>query len=81
MIDDTQTKDVLDHLMKYGSITQLEATTLYGATRLSAIVYNLRRWHGYVIDTVMETGTDRRGRKCRFGRYYLNMEKSAKPIK
>ena len=38
----SKTKKVLEHLQKYGSITSWQAIELYGATRLSAIIYNLR---------------------------------------
>jgi hypothetical protein len=39
---------VLEHLEKFGSITSWEAIENYGATRLSAIIYNLRD-EGYEI--------------------------------
>lgn len=44
----SQTKEVLRHLKEHGSITTYEAFTLYGATRLSAIIYELR--HRYECD-------------------------------
>lgn len=46
----TQTKAVLNHLLDCGSITSYEAFEKYGATRLSAIIYILRR-RGYIIET------------------------------
>lgn len=39
----TQTDAVLAHLQEHGSITSMEAIQEYGATRLSAIIYNLKR--------------------------------------
>ena len=36
-----KTEKVLEHLKEYGTITSLEAIDLYGATRLSAIIFNL----------------------------------------
>lgn len=58
---------VLAHLKKHRSITSWEAIKLYRATRLSAIIFNLRE-RGYDIRSVMEyneeTGT-------RFARYVL----------
>ena len=46
----TQEKEVLDYLRKIGSITSWEAIVEFGATRLSAIIYNLRK-KGYNIET------------------------------
>lgn len=58
---------VLAHLKKHHSITSWEAIKLFRATRLSAIIFNLRE-RGYDIRSVMEyneeTGT-------RFARYVL----------
>lgn len=44
----TQEKAVLQHLKENGSITSWDAITLFGATRLSAIIYLLRK-QGYNI--------------------------------
>ena len=41
---------VLEYLKSGQSITSLEAITLYGATRLSAIIFNLRK-KGHTIIT------------------------------
>lgn len=46
----TQEKEVLDYLRKIGSITSWKAIVEFGATRLSAIIYNLRK-KGYNIET------------------------------
>lgn len=62
---------VLEHLKKNGSITSLEAIDLYGATRLSAIIFNLRK-EGYNIDTLDLPFVDRYGTKSHFGKYVLN---------
>ena len=47
----TQEKQILEHLQKHGSITSYEAFELYGATRLSAVIYNLRHNRGLRIIT------------------------------
>lgn len=39
----TKTQKVLNHLRENGSITSWEAIQQYGATRLSAIIFNLRK--------------------------------------
>lgn len=66
-----KTEKVLEHLEKYGHITSLEAIEKYGATRLSAIIFTLRK-RGYDIDTVDLPFTDRFGTKSHYGKYILN---------
>lgn len=66
-----KTGKVLEHLKNHGCITSLEAIELYGATRLSAIIFNLRN-RGYQIDTVDLPFTDRFGTKSHYGKYVLN---------
>ena len=43
-----KTQAVLEHLKNHVGITSMEAIDLYGATRLSAIIFNLRKY-GYNI--------------------------------
>lgn len=66
----TQTEVVLDHLEKYGSLTSAEAFSLYGITRLSAWVKNLRK-DGYKIETVWIKTKNRFGHTVNYGRYEL----------
>lgn len=66
-----KTQKVLEHLQNNGCITSLEAIELYGATRLSAIIFSLRK-RGYNIDTVDLPFTDRFGTKSHYGKYVLN---------
>lgn len=63
----TKTQSVLDHLKEHGSITSWEAIDNYGATRLSAIIYNLRKH--YKIEGVDHVGTDRHGNSSTYTRY------------
>lgn len=65
-----KTKAVLQWLQTHASISSMEAIQAFGATRLSAIIFNLRK-RGYDIDTVMCEGTDKFGNPTRFARYYL----------
>ena len=51
----TKTSKVLSHLQKYGHITSWDAITLYNATRLSAIIFNLKK-EGYIIKSTNEKG-------------------------
>lgn len=69
----TKTKAVLNHLKEHGSITSMEAFELYGATRLSAIVFQLRR-KGHPIVSKDERGQDRYGHMVTFSRYVYERE-------
>ena len=66
-----KTQLVLEHLQQYGCITSLEAIEKYGATRLSAIIYNLRK-RGYNIITEDLPFVDRFGTKSTYGKYILS---------
>ena len=66
----TKTNYVLSHLEKNGSITSWDAIQKYGATRLSAIIFNLRK-RGYIIETKTELTKDRYGNTCQFANYIL----------
>lgn len=69
-----QNSMILEHLRKHKGITQLEATKLYGITRLPARINNLRD-AGYNIITVMTEGVSRFGKKTRYATYVLRGEK------
>lgn len=64
---DTQDKQVELHLKQYGSITSWEAFEKYGITRLSARIYNLRRYHN-ILSKQMTT-TNRYGNTVNYVRY------------
>ena len=61
---------VLNHLQTHVGITSMEAFELYGATRLSAIIFNLRR-QGYNITSIDKETIDRYGNKAIFCEYRL----------
>lgn len=61
---------VLKHLEIFGSITSMDAIRLFGLTRLSAIVYNLRK-KGYIIESKDEKSKNRWGDTVYFARYIL----------
>lgn len=63
----TKTALVLDYLQKNKSITSWEAIELFGATRLSAIIFTLRK--KYCIDSIGEVFTDKYGNTSTFTRY------------
>ena len=53
----TKTHRIKEHLKKYGKITSMDAFTRYKATRLSAIIFDLRqkRWN---IETIKKQSKD-----------------------
>jgi len=71
----SQREAVLSHLEEHGHITSMQAIQQYGATRLSAIIYLLRR-RGYRIKTEAFQVTTRYGRKTRPAKYILLKEDS-----
>lgn len=70
----TQYNRVLEHLRTKGKLTQKQAINLYGAYRLSAIIYDLRK-QGYKIETDFKTSKNRFGDICTYAVYALEKEK------
>jgi len=56
----SQTDSIKKHLRTMGTITSWEAIQTYGATRLSAIIYNLRN-NGWDIDSTDEPNSNGKG--------------------
>lgn len=67
----TQESEVLNYLQSGKTLTSMDAIQMFGATRLSAIIFNLRD-KGYDINTKMVTGTNRYGGTVTYGEYSLN---------
>ena len=63
-----QADAILWHLKTYGSITSYEAIKEYGATRLSAIIFNHRK-AGYEIDSIPLKKKTRFGRTTTIAKY------------
>lgn len=61
---------VKNHLIKYGTIDSWTAIELYGATRLSAIIFNLRK-EGMNIESIPCTSYDRNTEICNYTTYKL----------
>ncbi len=59
---------VLDWLKAGNSLTNFQAFKLFGATRLGAIIYDLRKM-GYKIKTIIMNGEN-----CQFAVYVLPQE-------
>lgn len=67
----TKLQKVLEHLQKNNTITSMEAIDLYGATRLSDIIFRLRK-KGYNIETKKIDIIDRYGNPNHYGKYILH---------
>ena len=61
---------VKEYLIEKKSITSLDAIKLFAATRLSAIIFNLRK-KGYAITTIPTKIKDKYGNDCTFAKYVL----------
>lgn len=78
----SQKQRILNYLESHDTISQLEATRLFGATRLSAIVFNVREEFGFdMISSIWVEEMNRYGVKTRFVRYKLNKKKYKKVVK
>lgn len=66
----SQRDDIIRHLMTEGSITAWEAIKEYGSTRLSAIIYELRK-KGWRIESEMVTTKNRYGNPVTFVSYHF----------
>lgn len=67
---ESQDKVLLDHLKRHGKITSMEAFELYGITRLSARIYELKR-DGNVITSNQKTTKNRYGNSVTYSEYEL----------
>lgn len=67
----TQTNDILNYMKKYKrGITSKEAFERFGATRLSGLIFQLRK-QGHNISTDYELVKTRYGKKVEIARYKL----------
>ena len=57
-----QQEVIIKYMTDFGSITPMEAFLHLGVTRLSAVIYDLKR-EGYVFDEKRETVVNRYGKK------------------
>ena len=69
------TRRVLNYMLDNEGITSWEAIKEFGATRLSGIIFNLRK-RGYFIESVWEESKNRYGDDVRFVRYVLDKERT-----
>jgi len=64
----SQKEIIRSHIERFGSISSLEAFRLYNITRLSGVMYILRR-EGFLFESVPETHVTSNGKKSRYARY------------
>ena len=70
--ENTKTFQIKKHLIEKGTIDSWTAIELYGVTRLSAIIFKLRK-SGHNIDSISRTAYDRNQEICNFTTYkYIN---------
>lgn len=69
----SQKAKVLNHLQNHRCITSMEAFAKYGATRLSAIIFDLKK-EGYLIKTTSVTRRNQEGNSCTYAEYSLMTE-------
>ena len=67
----SQTEDILRFMKENGSISSVDAFREFGATRLSGIIFALRK-RGYNIETEIWECVNRYGRKIEFAKYILH---------
>lgn len=66
-IKTTKREQVLQYLQEHGSITTWIAIQEFGATRLSSIIFDLRKH--YDIETEIKVTKDRNGNLCQYAEY------------
>lgn len=66
----SQKQRVINHLEKHGSITTWDAFIKYGITRISAIIFNLKK-DGYKFQEEWITRNSKRNGKTQFKKYIL----------
>ena len=61
---------ILDYLEYYNTITSMQAFELFGVTRLSAIIFNLRK-EGHMIKSTQKKTKNRYGNTTNYVEYTL----------
>lgn len=69
----TQTQRLLDYMMEFGSITQIEALQELGIMRLASRISDLKK-QGYAIKGEIVAVKNRYGETCRVKKYSLFSE-------
>lgn len=67
---ETQCKQIIEHIEKFGGITSLEASQQYYITRLPARVWDLRNKYGYPVIGVYQYKLDADGKVLKKWKLY-----------
>lgn len=73
-MDDNQIQAVLKVLKTEGKITSIEAIERFGATRLSGIIFKLRKTYNIV--SIKRTTQNRYGNTCNYVEYWYQGAKN-----
>ena len=68
IVKKSQIMMIKNHLVEFGNITSMEAFNLYGCTRLSSVIFKLRK-RGMDIKTVECYGRNRYNNATRYAKY------------
>ena len=68
---------LLDHFRRFEAITTLDAFEMYGMTRLSAVIYNLKK-DNYIFDEKWVEVENRYGNKIKVKAYILAGKEASK---
>lgn len=69
-MEKSKTNDVIMHLLKHKTITQMEAAKKYNLYRLSSVIFELRK-RGMKIETEMIPFKSKYGTHSAFAKYHL----------
>ena len=69
-MEKSQNDEILKHLQTHRGITAAESFSIYGITRLSARIWDLRERGFHIVNCERES-VDRRGKKVKFVEYRL----------
>lgn len=76
----TKTQKVLDYLQSGKSITSWDAIQKFHATRLSAIIFNLKK-KGYPIASSLEYDIDKDGNPVKYSVYWMEKKNGKQQTK
>lgn len=73
----SQRQVLLEYLMTHDSITSMQAFEMFGITRISSVIFDLRK-AGHNILTEEIDGENRYGTKVTYGKYSLDASEKQK---
>lgn len=68
-MEKSKTNDVIIHLLKHGTITQMEAAKKYNLYRLSSVIFELRK-RGMIINTELVPFKSKYGTHSSYAKYH-----------